>query len=280
MSRRPFEGAPPHGEIVRGDVHMPPDGSTPGSAVIVVHGFKGFKDWGFFQHVSARIAEDGHAAVVFDFSRNGAGPDPDRFGDLDAFGRNTFSHEMEDLHWILDEVASGRLLGSPPPERLGLLGHSRGGGVAVIAAREDPRIGALVTWASVATFDRWDEATRRQWREDGRIWVENARTKQRMPLDVTLLEDFEANRDRFDILAAARELRTPWLVVHGSADAAVPVEEGRALARECGTAELVEIEGAGHTFESGHPFGGPTPELERALDVTRKHLARMAPRQG
>lgn len=288
MIHTTFEGRPPHGEIVRGDVYLPegiggvdPEaeregasrGDAPESAVIVVHGFKGFKDWGFFPHVCRRIASDGHAVVSFNFSRSGVGPDLENFTDLESFGRNTYSHEMEDLHWVVGEVAEGGLLPAPA-RRIACLGHSRGGGVAVVAAREDPRIDALVTWSSVATLDRWNEETRQEWRRTGRIHVLNGRTGQQMPLDVTLLDDFEANRERFDVARAARALEAPWLVVHGTDDAAVSSQDARILAEAGPRAELLLIEGAGHTFEVGHPFQGSSPELDRALEGTRRHLAR------
>lgn len=60
-------------------------------------------------------------------------------------------------------------------------------------------------------------------------------------------------RLKLDNLARAHALRVPLLVVHGAADAVVPVAMGRAVA-EAGTArELVVIEGAGHNdlFDRG-----------------------------
>lgn len=265
-----FEGRPPHGEVVRGDVYRP-DGDAPRSAVVVIHGFKGYKEWGFFPHLCRAIAADGHAVVAFNFSRNGIGPDLENFTDLEAFGRNTYSHEMDDLAWVLEEVAEGRLL-PEPVQRIGCVAHSRGGGIAVIAAREDERIGSLVTWASVATLDRWDERTRAEWRQEGRIHVLNGRTGQQMPLDVTLLEDFEANRVRFDVTKAATEVDVSWLVIHGTEDAAVPFHDAEILAEAAPEAEVLLVEGAGHTFQVGHPFTGSSPELDRVVSATRGHL--------
>jgi uncharacterized protein len=126
----------------------------------------------------------------------------------------------------------------------------------------------------VARFDRWADETREEWRRERRIYVLNARTGQQMPLDLTLLEDFEANAERLNILATARRLETPWLIVHGEADASVPADEARELARANPGAELEIIPGAGHTFEAVHPFAGATPELGRALEVTRAHVRR------
>lgn len=271
MIQRPFSIELPDGETIHGDIRSP-EGGPPSSAVVVTHGFKGFKDWGFFPHLCEHLTGDGHAVVSFNFSLNGIGEDPTEFTELEAFARNTLTREVDEILRVLEEVRGGGIL-SVPPTRVGLLGHSRGGGGAVVAAREDARIDALVTWAAVANFDRWSAELREQWRADERIYLENARTGQQMPLNLSLLEDWEANRDRLDIESAAAEIAgTPWLIVHGEDDASVPAAEARRLAAANPLAVLELIPDAGHTFEAGHPFRGSTPELDRAIRATGRHL--------
>ena len=259
------------GRTVRGDVRVP-EGPPPRSAVVVVHGFKGFKDWGFFPWLCRRLAGAGHVAVSFNFSGSGIGADPERFTELDAFAANTISREVEELGSVLDRVRDGELV-PRPPRRLGLLGHSRGGGDAILVARDRPGVDALVTWSAVDTFDRWSAATREEWRAAGRLYVPNKRTGQQMPLGVGLLDDVEANRERLDVLAAAGSVRAPWLVVHGTADETVPFEEGQTLARRSRGARLHAVDGAGHTFGAAHPFEGPGPWLEEATRATLRHFA-------
>jgi uncharacterized protein len=260
--------------VIRGDVRIP-DGPPPRSAVIVVHGFKGFKDWAFFPYVCRKLAGAGHAVVSFNFSGSGIGNDPERFTELEAFAGNTLSRELEELAWVTDWTMSGDLL-PRRPQTLGLLGHSRGGGDAILHAARDPRVRALVTWSAVSTFDRWGAATRAEWREAGRIYVLNARTGQQMPLDVGLLEDLEAHRDELDVTAAAARIAAPWLIVHGERDTTVELRDAEALARaSTSPAARLEIVGeAGHTFEAAHPFAAPSPQLERALRVTTDHFER------
>lgn len=273
MSHTAFTYEPRPGDIIRGDLRMPEAGPEPRTAIIVVHGFKGFKDWGFFPHASDRLAAAGHAVISFNFSRNGIGPDLETFSELEKFGANTFTLELDELLGMIDRVVGGDLLGWVP-EGVGVLGHSRGGGQAVLAAAEDERVGSLVTWAAIASFDRWTDETKEEWRREGRTWIPNLRTRQEMPLDLTLLEDFEANHGRLDILAAARRLHAPWLVIHGLQDETVDVEDGRALVGAASAAEALWIENAGHTFEAQHPFVGAPPELERAIGATVEHFAR------
>lgn len=261
-----------------------PEGPPPRTAIVVVHGFKGYKDWGFFPWVGDQLVADRHAVVSFNLTGSGIGPDPHAFTELDAFAANTYSREQSDIARVLDALR-GDLL-PRRPDRIGLFGHSRGGAGAVLQAAAvpdtstarggetdgGPGVEALVTWAAVGDLDRWDEATRQEWRASGRIFVMNSRTGQQMPLGLGLLEDFEANRERLDVGAAAARVPIPWLVVHGSEDETVAADDGRRLARVAPRARLLLVPGAGHTFGAVHPFQGPTEALETAIQATRHHF--------
>jgi len=272
LIRLSFTREPRAGDTLRGDIRVP-DGPPPRTAVVVVHGFKGFKGWGFFPWVADELAGAGYAVVTFDFSRNGIAGDPDRFTDLDRFAANTLSLEQEELRAVLTEILDGEIL-PRRPRRAALLGHSRGGGHTILAAVAEPRVGALVTWASVARFDRWSQETKARWRAEGRIWVLNQRTGEQMAVGLGLLEDFEAHRSDLDVEAAARRVGVPWLIVHGSEDMTVWPEDAEILARANPAARLHRVEGAGHTFEVRHPFEGVSPHLREAMDRTLDHLCR------
>jgi pimeloyl-ACP methyl ester carboxylesterase len=271
--RNPFERTTREGNVLRGEVRIP-EGPPPRSAVVVVHGFKGFKDWGFFPYLTDALVASGHAVVGFNFTGSGVAGEREEVSDLDAFASNTLSRELEELAFVIEMARAGDLL-PRRPRALGLVGHSRGGGDAVLHAASHDDVDALATWASVATFDRWTEDTLREWRERGRVYVLNTRTGQQLPLDVTLLDDFEANRERFDVTRAARGVRAPWLIVHGAQDLTVDPEEARTLAREAPAGRLLMVEGAGHTFETRHPMqGAPPRQLEEAVEGTLRHFTR------
>lgn len=279
MIHLPFAREPVRGRLLRGDIRIP-EGPPPRSAIVVVHGFKGFKDWGFFPFASAALAGAGHAVVSFNFSGSGIGADPEHFTELEAFAANTYSRELEELARVVDWVTTGDLLPLPRrPRAVGLLGHSRGGGDAILHAARDERVSALVTWAAVSTFERWSEATRTEWRRSGRIYVMNARTGQQMPLDVGLLHDLETNPTELDVLGAAARVAQPWLIVHGDEDATVELDEGRALVRAAPRGRLAVVQDAGHTFEVGHPFVRSSPQLDQALALTRAHFALLLSRE-
>ncbi len=270
------------GEPIHGDLRLP-DGPGPHPVVVCCHGFKGFKDWGFHPWLGARLAQAGLAAVHFNFSRNGVRAVDGDIEDLDAFRQNTLSIERDDLDAVLGAVLSGRIDASLDAARLGLLGHSRGGGLALLGASERREVNALVTWAAVSHFDRIaDEATIEEWRRRGVYEVVNSRTGQRLPMGVAFLDDVLANLARLDLAAAARRLAVPWLLVHGTADPTVPFDEAKELhATSAGRGRLLAVDGAGHTFGAVHPFAGPTTHLEEAAGATLAHfraaLAEAAP---
>jgi alpha-beta hydrolase superfamily lysophospholipase len=244
---------------------------SPRPAVAVVHGFKGFKDWGLWPTLAERLARAGLSAVTFNLSGSGV-DDSGKFVYPERFGHNTFSAELQDLRRVTDALAGG-LLGVAPPASLGLLAHSRGGGMAVLHAAGDPRIRALVTWAAISTVNRWPAPQRAAWREAGVNEVKNVRTGEVLPLYTDVLDDVEHNGSALDIEAAAARLSIPWLIVHGTADEAVALTEGEHLARAAPRARFVPVEGAGHTFGAAHPWRGPTPDLVRVEDATLTFFA-------
>lgn len=269
---RPRDGGPP----IHGDLRAP-RGPTPHTAIVVCHGFKGFKDWGFFPVLSRALARRGHAVLSFNFSHNGVGGDGVDFSALELFAEQTHTRNVAEIRAVLDAVYGGGLF-PRAPRRVGLFGHSRGGAECVLAASADTRVHALVTWAAVATMERWSDAEVAAWERGERVMVRNARTDQEMPVAPSYWQDLQENRERLDVLRAAPSVEAPWLIVHGDRDETVDVAEGRQLfVAAAESAELLVIEGAGHTFGATHPIGTPTDELRTAADATfrwfENHLA-------
>jgi pimeloyl-ACP methyl ester carboxylesterase len=242
-------------------------------AVVIVHGFKGFKDWGMFPPLAERVARAGFHTVSFNLSGSGV-DDAGEFTFPERFGHNTFSAELEDLRLVLDALADGRL-GTPATSDVGLIGHSRGGGIAVIAASRDPRVRALVTWAAISRVNRWTSEVPR-WRRDGRLDVVNSRTGQVLPLYADVLDDITRNAAALDISDAASRVTAPWLLLHGTGDTSVPVEEAQVLAQAAADhpPRVMLLEGAGHTFGAVHPYTGVTPDLAIVFDETLKWMGR------
>lgn len=246
--------------------------TSPRPAIVVVHGFKGFKDWGMFPPLAERLARAGFATVTFNLSGSGV----DGTGEFvwpERFGHSTFSAELSDLGRVMDALAAGEL-GVVPPSTVGLVGHSRGGGIAVLHAAGDPRVKALVTWSAISSVERWSPHEVTEWRRQGVREIVNSRTGQRLPQYLDVLDDVERNATgSLDILGAATRIRVPWLIAHGTEDEAVSHLESDALrgASPLPTTRLLALEGAGHTFGAGHPWDPQkheTAELRRVFDMT------------
>jgi uncharacterized protein len=247
---------------------------SPRPAVVVVPGFKGFKDWGMFPPFAERLARAGLSAVSVNLSGSGV-DDAGEFTLVERFGHNSYSAELDDALQVVDALARGAL-GVAAPSSIGLVGHSRGGGIGVLAAAEDRRISALATWAAISSVERWSPAEQRAWREAGVKEIVNARTGQRLPLYPDILDDIERHAGgRLDILGAAGRLTIPWLIVHGTEDESVSSMEAEALhaAAKGDSVRHLPIHGAGHTFGTVHPWQGETPAFRLVADETLGFLA-------
>lgn len=240
--------------------------------IFLVHGFKGFKDWGFAPYIASYLSSKGYFVVTFNFSHNGVGESLTEFDELDKFAANTFSLEISELSELIDAYLN-RFFGDTENKKLGLLGHSRGGGISLLTANQKNEVDAVAAWSSVSTFDRYSERQKEKWRRETVFEVLNQRTKQVMRLNVSLLDDLEKNKeDLLNIEKAASELKRPLFIAHGEQDLAVPLKEAEKL-YECSDksmTELYKIPSAGHTFDVKHPFEGSNPKLEKLLEKTEQ----------
>ncbi|QNH61183.1 alpha/beta hydrolase family protein [Hymenobacter sediminicola] len=264
------------------DARYLPDG-RPKPVVVFVHGFKGFKDWGHFNVLADWFAQQGFVFVKLNLSHNGlvVGGTGD-LEDLEAFGRNNFSLELDDIGTLLDHLEQHTAV-LPATEadfsRLALIGHSRGGGLVLLKAAEDARVKAVVTWAAISNVNPgWTDELMQHWQQQGVYHVENTRTKQQLPLYYQIVEDYHQNRLRLDIAHnLRRKLRQPLLIVHGDQDETVPVERAHELKGWKPEAELVLLPAVTHNFGGGHPWQqAELPnEAQQAAEATVEFLRRV-----
>lgn len=240
--------------------------------LIFVHGFKGFKDWGFGPYLGNYFGEKGYFVITFNFSHNGVGESLTEFDELDKFAKNTFSREVKELSEIIDAYKNG-FFGTTENSKIGLIGHSRGGAVALLTAFRKPEINSVATWSAISKLDRYSERQKKEWKEKGFWEVLNTRTNQMMRMDVSLLEDIENNSyGILNLERAVKKLNRPLLIVHGSQDLAVKIDEADQIYEWSDKlkTEYLKIMKAGHTFDIKHPFEGSNDKFERVLDATNK----------
>lgn len=281
---QPFELQTPRG-VLHGVVQRPDGASGPLPTVVICHGFKGFLEWGFFPPLAELLVQRGLAVVRFNFRGAGMRPGDELVTDLDAFRHATFSGDLDDVLAVLEAIRQGELgEGDLDADNLALVGHSRGGGGALLAASQPPwdqQLKALVTWAAVATFDRVDDHAKALWRQQGELVIENGRTGQKLPIGVEVLDDLEARAADLDLGAAAARRRAPWLIVHGDADPTVELADAQRHAEHAtGEHHLEIVEGGDHTFGAKHPFLGPTPHLIQVFNATQTWLRRYLSRRS
>jgi pimeloyl-ACP methyl ester carboxylesterase len=206
------------------------EAQPPASKLVVLgHGVTGNKDRPFLIALADAFAENGITALRVSFSGNGASEG--------RFAESTVSKQVKELRAVVDVL---------PATHLGYVGHSMGAAVGVLGASTDNRINFLVSLAGMAHTAAFVE------REFGNVepgggcmW-----DKPECPLSPVYVDDMK----RIDSVApAAGNVRVPWLLVHGSADDVVPLQDSRDLfALAPGAKRLELIEGADHVFSDGH----------------------------
>lgn len=229
--------------------------------IIFIHGFKGFKDWGTFDLMAQTFAKAGFVFIKFNFSHNGTTPEnPTEITRPDLFRNNNFSKELNETGQVIDLIYQYELpiaQSEYHPENIHLIGHSRGGGIAILKASEDPRVNKIVSWAAINDFESgWSTDLLEKWKNEGVHYIYNGRTGEYLPLDYQIVEDYFHNRDRLKIPKAVKNMDKPMLAIHGKNDETLPfymLEEMKSQNPEINTLLLEEAE-AGHTFGAYHPY--------------------------
>lgn len=213
-----------------------PCGEPGAPVLILVHG------WGrnverMLPYV-AMLHPAGFDLLAFDARHHGSS-DADAFASMPKFS--------EDIRAAVDQVARHR---NPMPQAVGVLGLSVGGSAAIHASACDPRIAAVATVGAFAN-PRDPRATL------GRLWWVLA---PGLPLAFRFVEWRIGLR--FAAIAPENVIARSgarFLLIHGTADAVIPLAHARRLASAAGaSARLWTLPGRGHS----------DPHLEPAMAGT------------
>ena len=196
--------------------------------VIIGHGVTANKDREFVEALANGLALAGIPALRFSFSGNG--------NSEGSFEDSCITKEVEDLGAVIDAVhGAGR--------RIVYVGHSMGGAVGVKRAAMDDRIELLVSLAGMVHTKKFAEV---EFGEEtpgsGFMWG-----KEDCPLSQHFVDDMNSIGT---VMGLAGSVKVPWLLVHGTVDDVVPIEESREifeLANE--PKELFVIENCDHVFD-------------------------------
>lgn len=200
--------------------------------VVIGHGVTGNKDRPALIALAEGLADAGISALRFSFSGNGESEG--------AFTDSTITKEVADLGSVIDVLSDYKVC---------YVGHSMGGAVGVLRAATDERIEVLVSLAGMvhtkAFADReFGDVTP----DKGFMWDEPD-----CPLSQTYMDDMVG----IDSVAKqASKFGGPWLLVHGSEDDIVPIQDSIDILNFANEpTELLELPGVDHVFsDDGTPI--------------------------
>lgn len=252
------------------DLNIPEDFN--GKILLFIHGYKGFKDWGAWQMMENQIVEKGFGFCKFNLSHNGGTVEhPLDFPDMEAFSENCFSYQVEDTQMMIAILNE-----KYPKAEIILMGHSRGGGIALLCGR-NTKVKAVITLAAVCSFERRfsnkSQDLMNKWKKEGVRYELNTRTKENMPQKYMIYEDFLENRDLLNVEIACRTFEKPCLHFHGFQDEAIQLDEANNIA--CWTkSPLYILDECNHTFNISHPWKNTkiSNSLQFVVDKTLSFL--------
>lgn len=178
--------------------------------------------------LAARIANDmGWVALSLNFRGTGGSE-----GDFSLDG------------WLADLLAAAdHLLGAERVNGVWLVGFGTGGALSVCAGARDLRVRGVATLGAPADWDDWSRHPRRLLLHSRSIGIVQRSDFPRS------FEDWAQPLKTLRASAMVAELAPrALLVMHGSDDGLVPLQDARNLAEAHGTADLRIIRGAGHNL--------------------------------
>jgi uncharacterized protein len=217
----------PSGEKLAGILHYPKSENARG-AVLLCHGMESSKESDKLVYLSRAFAQRDMLALRFDFAC--VGESTGSFEDI------TYSAEVEDLQ------AAFAFMRARHAGKIGILGSSMGGTVALLFAARNPDVAALATLAAPLHPERVlsrlsTPAELQQWRQRGFTLYHGQR------INVSLLNDLE----KMNVPDAIKKINCPVLILHGDRDDVVPVEEAHELHHHLsGMRKLSILDGADH----------------------------------
>lgn len=234
-----------------------PEGDGPFPFVVMFHGTGSNRHeaGNGYDILAGKLAEAGIASARFDFAGSGDSP-------VD-YKEYTLTSGMADG---LDVIAYMRTLPQIDGAKLGLLGWSQGGTVAMLTASRTPDVKSLVTWAGALDMsgfeaDKYEEAVKNGFAVVEFDW--------RPALNFSL-DWFNEVRD-IKIADELKNYHGALLAIAGSKDEVVDPKTTKLITAAAASENKGDaiIEGADHTFNI---FSGDMTAFDQLADLTVKRF--------
>jgi alpha-beta hydrolase superfamily lysophospholipase len=210
-----------HGERLDYTYHEGKDNKI----VVIGHGVTGNKDRPALIALAEGLADAGISALRFSFSGNGESEG--------AFTDSTITKGVADLGTIIDALSGYKVC---------YVGHSMGGAVGVLRAAADERIEVLVSLAGMVHTKAFAEREFGDVIPDkGFMWDDpDCPLSQAYMDDMAMIDSVAKHASKFAV---------PWLLVHGTEDDIVPIEDSHDVLQHANEpTKLLELSGVDHVF--------------------------------
>lgn len=206
-------------------------------AVVISHGFTGFKEFKPLHELGKSLAESRFATLRFDFS--------DCIGESEGKCEDMMlSHQVNDVVSAINFIED---LDFVDKTKIGLAGHSLGGLTAIVTATTDKRIKSLVTIAAPAKAEwqnLFDENAIKKWVQEGSLDYQSYK-RGHIKLHHSFIEDLQ----EYDGTKIIKNVKVPVRIIHGGDDKIVPVKNAQSLFENANNPkDLKIIENADHMF--------------------------------
>jgi len=218
-------------------------------AVMILHGFMGYKEEAHFEELEEILVKNGFAVIRFDASGSG-----DSEGSFEK--DYSMSNFLKDINSVYNYLQKLEFVNK---DKIGIVGHSMGGLLSIIFASLHPEIYACVAISSpvILTETDWIKGTIERWEELGWLYKKISRKDSNVRIPFSFITD----ANKFDALSYIKKLRCPFLTVLGLSDDVVsPGDSRRIFQAANGPRELIEIEGMNHDYKQ-------RPEIVRKVNI-------------
>jgi pimeloyl-ACP methyl ester carboxylesterase len=274
MTKISFDFTNKFGFLIKGCIRFK-DNNNLKPAVIFLHGFKSFKNWGFIPYTCEQLAERNYISISFDYSLNGILDEEKPWFDPELFSKQTISSHVTDFEDITNLIVSHSDFLKNSLDywngEIFTIGHSMGGAISVLGSQLSHKTDKIVLWASVSRLDRNTNRQKEIWKQQGFTDVKISITGQVLPLNYTYIIDKEENFTGKSIIECTRQIEAPVLILQAEHDLIVKKIEANELFSVINNnqkSKLIVIPKTGHTFGEKHPFDGPGIALNFVLNKT------------